>query len=57
LSRNPDDTWSGRGNDARRAYGDGWRDALAEVAYSLRLNLTLIDSTAAADSDPVGGAL
>lgn len=27
LTENPDDTWSGRGNDARRAYNDGVRAA------------------------------
>lgn len=36
LVRGPDDTWSGRGNDVRRAFADGRREALDEVVRDLR---------------------
>ena len=32
-----DDTWSGRGNDVRRAYADGVRRAVAEAVRLFRL--------------------
>lgn len=33
--RRVDDTWSGRNNDARRAFFDGWQDVLSEVQRNL----------------------
>lgn len=33
--RRVDDTWSGRGNDAKRAFFDGWQDVLSEVQGNL----------------------
>jgi hypothetical protein len=38
ATQNPDDTWSGRGNDARRAYNDGRRDVLQYIARQLRFS-------------------
>ena len=35
LLNGPDDTWSGRGNDARRAYHDGVREAWQRIAPRL----------------------
>ena len=32
----PDDSWSGRGNDVRRAYNDGIRDTLRDLADYFR---------------------
>ena len=36
LLDGPDDTWSGRGNDVRRAYADGVRRAVAEAVRLFR---------------------
>lgn len=33
LTRGADDTWSGRGNDVKRAYFDGVRSAATRVGY------------------------
>lgn len=33
----PDDTWSGRTNDSRRAYADGKRSAVGDARALLRL--------------------
>ena len=33
LANGADDTWSGRGNDARRAYFDGVREAATKVGW------------------------
>jgi hypothetical protein len=37
--RKVDDTWSGRGNDAKRAYADGWRDAVDAAFRSVQHEL------------------
>ena len=34
--RGPDDAWSGRGNDVRRAYADGIRRGIDEALWDLR---------------------
>lgn len=36
LLRSTDDSWSGRGNDARRSYADGRREALEQIAQDLK---------------------
>ena len=38
----PDDTWSGRGNDARRARTDGAREILKDVLRQLRVEIDRI---------------
>lgn len=30
--RSPDDTWSGRNNDAKRSFMDGWRETLQAIS-------------------------
>lgn len=38
--RRVDDTWSGRNNDAKRAYADGWRDAVDAAFRAVQYELT-----------------
>lgn len=38
--RRVDDIWSGRNNDARRAFHDGWRDAVEHVYRQVENKLT-----------------
>lgn len=36
LVRDSDDKWSGRDNDGKRSYHDGWMDALKNIESNLR---------------------
>lgn len=44
--RRVDDTWSGRSNDAKRAYADGWREAVETIWRGVQEELSSIAKAA-----------
>lgn len=44
--RRVDDTWSGRTNDAKRAYADGWREAVETVWRGVQRELAAVAKAA-----------